>query len=385
MSQPTGYKFTDTDGVVKDFADVFTAGNSLIPTGYFSQAYGNDLGNIFASGSSSKVTNYKTSNGTDLGSLFTQTPPFSFTVSGGPGTNTSLYSSGTGGYFVKIFSGTANITLNVTPSQALRLYVMAGGGGGCGGLGITSFVTTSYGGGGGAAGGYFNGNCSAVANNTIAVQAGAAGNGGIGSNGAVGTNGGTSTVVFSGTGSGNQTVTCSGGTRGLPGNKPTTPIAPGGTVAFTGSFSTTSFFSGANGGGGGYNDTGSGTTIGSSAGSSNSTSVVNIDSTNYTIGGGGGGGNFTSVGAPSGTYAQAGTAGNGSGGTRGSGSTNNPIATYCTGTSPPTAYGAGGGGGGSYYASPVVPGVNVNGGSGSAGFVIVFIKTSGYTLPISST
>ena len=258
MSQPTGYKFTDTDGVVKDFADVFTAGSGgSTEYGYYSTAYSKDLGKIFVPGSSTKITNYKTSNGTDLGSLFTQTPPFSFTVSGGPAV-TSTYDSANSGYFVKIFSGSANITLNVTPSQVLRLYVMAGGGGGCAGLGISSTVQSSYGGGGGAAGGYFNGNCSAVAGNIIAVQAGGAGNGGIGNSGAVGSNGGTSTVVISGSGSGSQTVTCNGGGKGAPGNKPTTPIATGGTVAYTGTFNTTSFFSGANGGGGAKDGEGAG-------------------------------------------------------------------------------------------------------------------------------
>ena len=75
MTTPIGYKFLDTDGIVKDFADVFVASypSPGITTGYTAQTilYGNlDLGKIFTAGSSNKTTNYKYLTNNDLGSIF---------------------------------------------------------------------------------------------------------------------------------------------------------------------------------------------------------------------------------------------------------------------------------------------------------------------------
>ena len=360
----TGYKYFDD--ITQTYKDI------------------NTLYEKYTSGAYAPPTNYL-KNGQDLNQIFQYTstpiePPFTF---GGPGaTSPAIWTSyNGGGYYVYFFSGTSNIILNTPPPIALSFYAIGGGGGGSAGLGLTTVVTNPYAGGGGAAGGYFTGYLSAGIY-SFSISVGTGGTGGTGTTGETGTTGGTTTISITSGGTGS--ITCNGGNGGaIYGN------ASGGTSTWSGAITKTSNPTGAVGGNASNYPTNPTPTAGSNNTPSSLTLTGESISPLYIGGGGGGGLSYNPSPTPAiPIYGQAGSGSNipssGQGGAVGTTITASPASTFCTGTSPASnTYGGGGGGGGSYAASTSAVS-NVNGGSGSSGFAVVFIPCTYYKNPIYS-
>jgi fibronectin-binding autotransporter adhesin len=141
----TNYK-TLYNSVITDFINIFdksTPGNTT--TGFKSAAYNKDLGQIFTPFVYDPITTgYKTSNGTDLGSLFARKNRlFTFLADGAYSIDYSNKFYNT----VITFTGNGNITFNgIPPTSNSVLLVGAGGdggdsgsgGGGGGGVGVGS-------------------------------------------------------------------------------------------------------------------------------------------------------------------------------------------------------------------------------------------------------
>ena len=124
----TNYK-TLYNSVISDFIDIFdTSKPGNITTGFKSAAYNKDLGQIFTPFVYDPITTgYKTSNGTDLGSLFARRNKLFTAVCDGEcsidNTN-SLYNT------VITFTGNGSIYFRVPPTSNSVLLVGGGGDGG---------------------------------------------------------------------------------------------------------------------------------------------------------------------------------------------------------------------------------------------------------------
>jgi hypothetical protein len=150
MATPTGYRFLDTDGIVKDFVDVFdTNVPGTLITGYKSAAYNLDLGQIFSTTTGGTIaTFYKNPNGQDLGSILKKKQPFTTngTVSD---TNPFVTSAPNNGYTYILFGSTPASYYFNTNKVIPRLYYMIVGAGGSGQKGNASGTVPGAGGGAG--------------------------------------------------------------------------------------------------------------------------------------------------------------------------------------------------------------------------------------------
>ena len=308
---------------------------AITNTGYISN--GTDISQLFqpyTSGVYGPQTNYLTSTGVDLNTLFTVNTTFynsypTYTLTG-TGTTQTL-----NGYTIVTFTvGTGSITFN-KPVTNFGCICVAGGGGGSPGNSRTSGKGSGNGGGGGGAYLYTTNPNITTTSLKYNVSVGNGGSGGTSS--ILGTNGGSSYVTING----NTIINCVGGKCDAGG---------GGNVTIPAGVTY-------NGGNGGNNTNGFSSTSYTTPFTIPS-AITSVVKTSYGGGGGGAGGNTNG-----------GAAGlNGLGGTQ-SGNTN----TNRYGQDA-TSYGSGGGGGGNIGVLSSGGIIYYNGGDGAPGVVIFYFQ-----------
>ncbi len=317
---------------------------SIINTGYISN--GTDISILFqpyTSGVYGPQTNYLTSTGVDLNTLFTVNTTFynsypTYTLTG-TGTTQTL-----NGYTIVTFTvGTGSITFN-KPVTNFGCICVAGGGGGSAGISRTTGKSSGNGGGGGGAYLYTTNPNITTASLTYNISVGNGGYGdtlttvfGVNPYLSTGTNGSSSSVSINS----NIIINCIGGKYNAGGGGNVT--IPSGVIY--------------NGGNGGNNTNGTSSTSYTTPFSIPS-AITSVVKTSYGGGGGGAGGDTNG-----------GTAGlNGLGGTQ-SGNTN----TNRYGQNA-TSYGSGGGGGGNIGVLSSGGPFYYNGGDGAPGVVIFYFQ-----------
>lgn len=325
---PNTNSYQDLSGIFQPY----TSGTKASNTGFTVAGYG-DLSNIFAPIQSPPLyqisTNYKTSNGTDLSSIFNQPTLFTYTGSYTT-TSNSTYK------LIIICTGSGTFTNNYFNFPAF-VNMVGGGGGGGSGTQFINFGRLAYNGGGGGGGGaFYSGNITFTKSNSYNFTVGQGGNGGSsGGNSSIG-----SIASANGGNGGNASTTSIGGSGGNSGN--------GNSGGGAG---------GVYGGGGGGGNTGSGNNGSINSGGNGGagttySSLIQIPLTLNGLGGGGGGGNaLTPFNSPTSGNPGLGTNGGGNGG---GGSPNPQAGVENTG---------GGGGAGGYN--------NLTGASGGSGVIII--------------
>jgi hypothetical protein len=263
--------------------------------------------------------------------------------------------------YADVYSTTDPLVQSYTASY----LIVAGGAGGAGGLN-----NTNNGAGGGGAGGYVTGTTILNAGTTYTAVVGA---GGTGTN-AAGNSGSNSTftglTTATGGGGGGVSAGLAGGSGGGGGGGPASTTFAGGSgtpgQGNAGGSSTTP--NGAGGGGGGGSGSSGSTATPGVCGAGGNGTASSITGTSVIYAGGGGAGGYGGVTRSLGGPGTPGVSGGNGGATATPGVAN-------AGTAGVTNTGGGGGGASNWVPS----GVNVSGGNGASGVVILSVPTANYS------